>query len=163
MPVKSKTLSLRKQLTTMVVFSIIAVASPLKADITVRVHMIDARTGEHIPKKPVRMWIMNSPGHWRPGYLEEKTDATGVATFHMGGTTPSHLDIHIGMGGRWEQCSPNDRPGYSVEEVLSSGVSREGFCGKLPIMANKYHANPGEVYIFAVHLTFGERLREPRG
>ena len=135
--------------------------SGLRADSVVRVHMIDARTGKHIPKKPVRMWVIDAPDQWRPGYLEEKTDSNGVAVFHISGTTPSLFRIRIGMGGWWEECSPNDRAGYSAEEILVSGMSKEGFCGKLPNIAEQFHPTPGDIYIFAVHDTFGERLKRP--
>jgi hypothetical protein len=137
-------------------------ATPTTADMVVRVHMIDARTGKPIPKKPVRMWVFDAPNHQiRPGHLEEKTDSGGVATFSVSDPLPEYFDIHIGMGGYWEECSSRGQPEYSAREILDSGTSRKGSCSppSLPKTDLTFAPKPGEVYLFAAHLSLWEWIR----
>jgi hypothetical protein len=94
--------------------------------------------------------------------MEERTENNGIAVFRLSEPLPSQVQIHTGMGGNWRDCSPNDHPGFDVTEILASGVSREGYCGKFAKIDKSFNASPGEVYFFAVHLTFLERLKEPR-
>jgi len=133
-----------------------------KADSTVRVHMIDARSGVPVANEPVRLWTLDVAEYRNhPGYVEQNTDSSGVASFHLTGPTPAYLYIHIGMNTAWDECSANSRSGYIGSEVLASGISAEGLCGKLPNIAGKFHPSPGDVYIFVVHDTFSERLKKP--
>lgn len=130
-------------------------------DFVVRVHLIDARTGKPIPKKPIRMWVNDGPPlRARPWHLEEETGADGTAVFGVGKPLPWVLEIHIGMGGYWEQCSPTN---YYARDVVASGYSLEPFCfdfsPKLRPIAGDFSPKPGEVYIFALHVTLGEKLR----
>jgi hypothetical protein len=142
----------------MVVTILGLVASSAMADSVVRVHMIDAKTEMPIANKPVRVWVLDSASVKRPGYLEEKTDKDGVALFRFSDPLPAYLVIHNGMGGWWEECSPNTRVSYALREILEMGFAEEGFCGDLPKIATKLHPNPGDVYIFPVHYTFWQRL-----
>jgi hypothetical protein len=138
-------------------------ANPARADVEVRVHLIDARTGRPIPKKPVRIWIMDAPNRpFRPDYLEEKTDSTGVATFDVSDPLPEYVAIHIGMGGYWEECSSRGQTSlYAVREILDSGISRKGGCSPpgLPKKDLTLLPKPGEVYLIAAHLNLWEWIR----
>ncbi len=130
----------------------------VRADALLRVHMIDAKAEMPIAGKPVRVWVFDASGQKRPGYLEEKTDKDGVAQFHFSDPLPSRLIIHNGMGGYWEECSPNNRTSYNLSEILETGFAEEGFCGNLPNIASKFHPNPGDLYIFPIHYSLWQRL-----
>ena len=142
-------------------FMLAGVPAASGADIVVR--LINARTGEPVRGKPVRVWLIDGgpPYIQRRGYLEQKSAADGTAVFRVGEPLPSYIGIRTGMGGRWEDCIPNDQPGYDVKEILASGISQEGYCGQLPKIDKRFSPKPGEVYLFAVHLTFWEKLKEP--
>jgi hypothetical protein len=130
-----------------------------QADVTIRVHMIDARTGKPILRKPVRMRVLDAPTQFRPGYLQEKTDSNGVATFMVSDPIPEYLWVHIGMGGYWEECSPSDD--YKAKTILDSGLAIKGTCSVpgLPKASLTFEPKPGEVYLFAVHLNLWEWIR----
>lgn len=131
-----------------------------KADSTIRVHMIDARTGAPIANSPVRLWPRDVAQQRNdPGYVQETTDSNGVATFHLADPVPSYLYIHIGMGAPWEECFPDSQNGFATQEIEESGVSRESACWKLPNIAGKFQPAAENVYIFAVHDTLIERLK----
>lgn len=131
-----------------------------KGESIIRVHMIDARSGLPIANNPVRLWTRYAVEERNdPGYVQEMTDSNGVATFHLEDPIPSYLYIHIGMGGRWGECFPDAQNGFVTREILESGVSKESACWKLPNIAEKFHPTPEDVYIFAVHDTFIERLK----
>lgn len=142
--------------------------TPAPQPATITVHMINARTGKPIPHKPVRMWLIDGGPPYRlrsSRYSERTTSDDGTAVFdfrdpQLSGPVPYGVLIHSGMGGYWEDCTPNDRANFELGQVLSSGVSREGDCAKLPKIDNQFHAKPGEVYLFAVHLTLWEKLRQ---
>lgn len=131
-----------------------------KADSIIRVRMIDARSGSPIANNPVRLWPYAAAEQRNdPGFVQELTDSHGVATFHVKDPIPSYLYIHIGMGAPWDECFPDAQNGFSTQEILESGVSKESACWKLPNIEQKFHPSPGDVYIFAVHDTFIERLK----
>jgi hypothetical protein len=136
-------------------------AGPTRADVAVRVHMIDARTGKPIPKKPVHMWVLDAPNQFRPGHLEEKTDSSGVANFTVSDPLPEYLEIRVGMGGYWEECSSPRQREYTAKEVLDSGISIKGTCSPpgLPKADLTFEPKPGEVYLFAAHLNLWEWIR----
>src|SRR5690242_18732949 len=98
-----------------------------RAQTLVRVHMIDARTENVVTSKAVGVWVFNKLNYGkRPGYLEEKTDAHGIATFRISDPVSTYLIIHAQMGGYWEECStPKQANVYPMDEILSSGISRE--------------------------------------
>jgi hypothetical protein len=140
------------------IFGLVAFCS--KADSIVRVHMIDARSGSAIADSPVRLWTQNAAEeHNDRGFVQEKTDANGVATFHLKDPVPSYLYIHIGMGRPWEECFPDSQNGFVTQQILQSGISSESACWKLPNIAEKFHPSAGDVYIFAVHDTFVQRVK----
>ena len=119
------------------------------------VHLIDARKGAPIAGKPVRVSFVNAA---RPGYLQQKTGDDGTAVFRLSDPVPKYVLLHLGIGGYWEECTPNDKA-YSVSDILSSGVSKMGAClFNIPNIDRKYQARPGEVYFFVVHLSFWEHL-----
>lgn len=131
-----------------------------RAESVVRVHMIDARTGQPIASEPVRLWttyVAEYRDH--PGYVQQMTDSNGVATFHVPDPQPAYLYVHTGMRGAWQECSSNNRTGYVAKDVLQSGVSSEGFCAKLPDISAKFHPAAGDVYIFVQHNGFFQRLK----
>jgi hypothetical protein len=131
-----------------------------KAESIFRVHMIDARSGLPIASKPVRLWTHDTAQQRNnPGYVEEMTDANGVATFHLKDPISSYLYIHIGMAAPWDECFPDAQNGFVTQEVLESGISKESACWKLPNIAQKFHPTPGDVYIFAVRNTLIERVK----
>src|SRR5439155_13811034 len=135
---------------------LVGASRSLPAEIVV--HLIDARTGAPIPRKPVRVWSLNPPRQW-DGYLEEKTGPNGTAVFQLRSPLPESVIIGTGMGGYWEECRPNDRAGFEVSEILTSGGSKMGAClFNIPNIDRKYQARPGEVYFFVVHLSFWEHL-----
>jgi hypothetical protein len=122
--------------------------------------MIDARSGMPIADKPVRLWTTDVAEYRdHPGYVQAMTDSNGVATFHVPDPKPTYLYVHTGMGGAWEECSSNNRTGYIAKDVLESGISKEGFCGKLPDISDKFHPSAGDVYIFIEHESFFQRLK----
>jgi hypothetical protein len=131
-----------------------------KAESTIRVHMIDARSGMPIANSPVRLWTHDAAEERKnSGYVQEMTDSNGVATFRLNDPIPSYLYIHIGMGAKWEECFPASQSGFATHEILESGVSKESACWKLPNIADKFHPTPADVYIFAVHDSFIERVK----
>jgi len=131
-----------------------------KADSIIRVHMIDARSGLPIANNPVRLWTHDGAQQSKgPGFVQQPTDSKGVATFHVTDPLPSYLYIHIGMGAPWDECFPDARTGFVTQEVLESGVSKESACWKRPNIGQKFRPSPGDVYIFAVHNTFIERVK----
>lgn len=131
-----------------------------KADSTVRVHMIDARSGSPIANQPVRLWTRDAAEQRNdPGYVQAMTDSNGVATFHLMDPIPSYLYLHVGMGSRWEECFSEVQSGFVTNNILATGVSDESPCWKLPNIADKFHPTPGDVYIFAVHDSLIERLK----
>jgi hypothetical protein len=137
-------------------------ATPLRADIVIRVHMIDARNGRPIPKKPVRMWVYDAPNHQlRRWHLEEKTDSSGVAIFTVSDPLPESFDIHIGMGGYWEECTLGSQSNYPAREILDPGILIKGTCSPpyLPRADLTFAPRPGEVYLFAAHLNLWEWIR----
>lgn len=131
-----------------------------KAESTIRVHMIDARSGMPLAGKPVRLWTTGVAEYRdHPGYAQTMTDSNGVAIFHVPDPKPTYLYVHVGMGGAWEECSSNNRTGYIAKDVLESGISKEGFCGKLPDISGKFQPGAGDVYIFVEHNTLLHRVR----
>ena len=131
-----------------------------KAESTIRVHMIDARSGQPLANNPVRLWTTGVAAYrTHSGYVQQMTDSNGVATFHVADPQPTYLYIHAGMDNSWEECSSNSRTGYVAKDVLESGISKEGFCGKLPDISGKFQPGAGDVYIFVEHNTFLHRVR----
>ena len=152
---KSGTLSLIRLLIVLAI-----VTSCAQGDSTVRVHMINAHSGSPISNKSVRLWTREIPEERNyPGYVRQVTNSAGVATFDLTDPIPSYLYIHIGMGRRWEECFP-DTEGFVARDILDSGVSRETRCWRLPNIASKFEATPGNVYIFAVHDSLFDFLSE---
>jgi hypothetical protein len=142
-----------------VAYALLALSTLLSAS-DIMVHLINARTGKPIADKPVRMWFQNPPSR-QGGYLEERTGTNGVAVFHLKDPLPSSITVHLGMGGYWEECPPNNRAGFDVKEILQSGVAREGACPPhLQKIDQKFTAKPGELYLFASHLTVLERMTD---
>jgi hypothetical protein len=130
------------------------------ADSIIRVHMIDARSGSPIANKPVRLWTRDAAQDRKDrGFVQEPTDSKGVATFHVTDPIPSYLYVHIGMGAPWDECFPDAPNGFVTQEILESGVSKESVCWKLPNIGQKFQPSPGDVYIFAVHDTFIQRVK----
>ena len=131
-----------------------------KADSTIRVHMIDARSGSAIADSPVRLWTQNAAEQRNDaGFVQEKTDSNGVATFHLKDPAPSYLYIHIGMGAPWQECFADAQNGFATQQILQSGISSESACWNLPNVAQKFHPSAGDVYIFAVHNSFLQRVK----
>ena len=144
---------------------LISILSPAsdaaRANASIRVHMINGRTGKPISRKPVQMWILDSPNQFRQGHLEENTDSSGVATFVIPNPQPEYFEIHIGMGGYWEECSSRSPYEYSASDILDSGVVISGSCSVpgLPKASLRFQPKPGEVYLIAVHLNLWEWIR----
>jgi hypothetical protein len=131
-----------------------------RADSTIRVHMIDARTGSPIANSPARLWAHDTAEQRNvPGFVQKMTDSNGVATFDLKEPVPSYLFIHIGMGAPWEECFPDAQSGFVTDQILGSGLSKESACWKLPNIASKFHPSPGDVYIFAVRDTLVQRVK----
>jgi hypothetical protein len=108
----------------------------------------------------VRLWTTGVAEYRdHPGYAQTMTDSNGVAIFHVPDPKPTYLYVHVGMGGAWEECSSNNRTGYIAKDVLESGISKEGFCGKLPDISGKFQPGAGDVYIFVEHNTLLHRVR----
>jgi hypothetical protein len=127
---------------------------------TIHVHLIDARSGMPMANAPVRLWTTGVAEYRdHPGYVQQTTDANGVATFHVPDPAPTYLYVHPGMGDGWRECSVNNRTGYVAKDVLASGVSTQGFCEKLPDISGKFHPGAGDIYIFVTHQGFWERIR----
>ena len=127
-----------------------------------RVHLIDARTGKPIFKKPVRLWRLESSNQFRPGHLEEKTDTSGVASFNISEPLPQYFQFHIGMGGYWDECTyGNDQDMYMAAEIMNSGLVIKGTCSRpgLPKPNLTFDPKPGEIYLLAVHLNLWEWIR----
>jgi hypothetical protein len=153
-----KTKSILPWFTVLMLFGLVALCA--RADSTIRVHMIDARSGSPIANRPVRAWTHDTAQQRNdPGFVQELTDSNGVATFHVKEPIPSYLYIHIGMGSPWDECFPYARNGFVTQEILESGVSKESACWNLPNIEQKYHPSAGDVYIFAVRNTFIESLK----
>jgi hypothetical protein len=120
----------------------------------IRVRAIDAKTGEAIKGKTIRVQLTNPPDNSgrlgfsrRDVFLDEKTDSTGTAVFHL--PNPPFATVVVGTGGHWVQCSPIN---YKVEDVLRSGSVVENQCLKLPNIAQRFlPAKPGEIVIFLKH------------
>jgi hypothetical protein len=128
---------------------------------TIRVHMIDARSGQPLANDPVRLWTTDIAAYrTHPGYLQVMTDSNGVATFQVADPAPTYLYVHVGMGSAWDECSSNSQTGYVAKDVLESGISKEGFCEKLSDISGKFHPGAGDVYIFVKHNTFVQRLKK---
>jgi hypothetical protein len=122
----------------------------------ITVYLINARTGRPIPHKPVSMASMD-PRSGRFWHWEGKTDRRGTVVFHMMPPFPSKVDIRLNIGGYWVACTPPQL--YDVPEILTSGASVMGPClFNIQNLDRQFHPKPGEVYSFAVHLTFWEHL-----
>jgi hypothetical protein len=135
-------------------------------DFVIRVHLINSRTGKPIPRKqvevvrvlPVRRpapgTISAQPFRWR-----QKTDAEGVAVFQLPGPpTGVGLQIYMANGGNlWLQCS---NPGFWAQEIVDRGVVPQLRCPPWThVQPLHFHAQPGNVYYFAVHITFWQHLK----
>ena len=132
-----------------------------QAESTIRVHMIDARSGQPLANNPVRLWTTGVAAYrTHSGYVQQMTDSNGIATFHVAGPEPTYLYIHAGMDNSWEECSSNSRTGYVAKDVLESGIAKEDVCGKLPDISSKFHASAGDVYVFVRHNSFVQRLKQ---
>ena len=131
-----------------------------KAESDLRVHLIDARSGSPLANEPVRLWPHDTAQQRNtPGYVQQMTDANGVATFHLKDPVSPYLYIHIGMGSPWEECFPDSQNGFVTQQILDTGVSKESACWKLSSVAEKFHPTPGDVYIFAVRDTLVQRVK----
>jgi hypothetical protein len=143
----------------LILFGLVTFCS--KAESTIRVHMIDARSGLPLANNPVRLWTTGVASYrTHPGYVQEMTDSNGVATFHVADPQPTYLYVHVGMGNDWDECSSNRQTGYVAKDVLESGISKEDVCGKFPDVSGKFHPSAGDVYVFVKHNTFVQRMRK---
>jgi hypothetical protein len=132
-----------------------------KAESTIRVHMIDVRSGLPLANNPVRLWTTGVAAYrTHPGYRQEMTDSNGVATFHVADPQPAYFYVHVGMGSAWDECSSNSKTGYVANDILEPGISKQGLCEKLPDISGKFHPGAGDVYVFVKHNTFVQRLRK---
>ncbi len=126
----------------------------------VAVHLINAKTASPIPNKPVALILYYGSKYKEPFIVfKGKTGPEGTAVFHLPEPPPARLRARIGMGGYWEQCTPNDKASYDTGEVLEHGVSEIGVCSKKALGVNKkFKPQPGDLYLFAEHLNLWERL-----
>ncbi len=130
---------------------------PARAEVVLHVHLINARTGEPIPRKPIQVWIADHARGLSNRSLHGQTATDGVAVFHIADPFPSGLYIHTGMGGYWEECG---RPNYDPKLIMNSGISRMDPCLlNIPNLDRQFHPKPGDVYLYVVHLNLWERIR----
>jgi hypothetical protein len=129
----------------------------------IRVHLVDGKTGKPVRHKPVEIVSidvkkLSDPDAWSRYAERVKTDGTGVAVFHLPERPPKSVTIRIGMGGYWEQCGS---PGYKIQEILDHGIEWSGPCPAGIAAGNqiKFEAQPGDVFLFTVHLTVWERMK----
>lgn len=131
------------------------------AESTIRVHMIDAQSGQPMPNSPVRLWTTQVASYrTHPGYVQQMTDSNGVATFRVPDPQPTYLYIHVGMDSRWDECTSDRQAGYVAKDILDSGVSKEDACGKFPDVSSKFHPSGGDVYVFVKHNKFFQRMKK---
>jgi hypothetical protein len=132
---------------------------------SVRVRVVDARTGKPVGGKRIRIQFKwdRPQAHGDPRgpleshqWLDLKAGPDGVAKFDLRPPLPKELDVFVAVG-HWTQCSPFRFP---VEDVLNSGVVAKNFCGSKRTEEQRYVATPGEVVVFTRHTTFRDRLRE---
>ena len=135
-------------------------------DFEIHVHLINARTGKPIPRRLVEVVRVGHPQPVAPGTISarpfhwhEKTDGEGVAVFRMPGP-PRGFWMSIGMGGGgnyWLQCN---NPGFWPGEVVDHGVVPALRCPPWTHVPSwRFRAEPGDVYIFVVHISFWQHLR----
>jgi hypothetical protein len=67
------------------------------AETLVRVHLINARDGKPIPRKPVEIRMFDAPSQSRSLHLEQVTDSGGIATFIVSDPLPESFEIYIGV------------------------------------------------------------------
>ena len=132
----------------------------------IRVHLINSKTGEPMPRKQVEVVRVLPPRAAAPGTISaqpyqwrQKTDTEGVTVFHLPGP-PTGMGLHIymaGGGNLWLQCS---NPGFWAQEIVDRGVVPRLRCPPWThVQPLHFHAQPGDVYIFAVHISFWQHLR----
>jgi hypothetical protein len=128
------------------------------SDHVVYVHLVDAKTGNTIPRGNIEMRWGQPRDHAR--VLREKIMPDGTAAFHLDDPLPSRVRVRLGKSmGYWYECSSGN---YDASEVLGHGVSEQTNpwpTTKFPIISDRFHPKPGEIYFFACHIPFGEFLK----
>lgn len=130
----------------------------LASDHVVTVHLIDAKTGNTIPRGNLELWWLSAPKSWEK--LREKVQPDGTAEFHLPDPPPSEVQVRLGKSmGYWYECSTGV---YNTNDILQRGVSEQADIWpktKFPNISYRFHPKPGEVYYFACHIPFGEYLK----
>jgi len=125
---------------------------------TLRIHVIDARTGK--PFRNADVFLSRDQTYPRvspdaPPELRAKTDAQGWASFNLETPVPPQLFFAVPGGDRL--CS---RYGYASEEVLKNGVvGSVGRCDPNHKLAPKFSAAPGELVLFVKPYTRWELFK----
>ena len=142
-----------------VAFAVIPCSECLASEHVVTVHLVDAKTGNTIPRGSLEMRLDTHTDHTR--VLRGKIDPAGTATFQLNDPLPTRVEIRLGKSmGYWYECSPGR---YDANDVLQRGVSKQTNprpTTKFPIISDTFHPKPGEIYFFACHIPFGEFLKE---
>jgi hypothetical protein len=143
-----------------VALALIPCSTCLASEHVVSVHLVDAKTGNTIPRGSLEMRLWGTHlDHGR--VLREKIDRDGTATFQFSDPLPTRVEIRLGKSmGYWYYCSPGS---YDGKDVLQSGISEQTNpwpTTKFPIISDNFHPKPGEIYFFACHIPFGEFLKE---
>jgi len=139
----------------------------LASDHVVFVHVVDAKTGNTIPRGNLKMrWAkprsqVNGRGRTQFATLRQKIQPDATARFDLDDPLPSRIYIGLGKSmGYWYGCSVGD---YDTNAVLQHGVSEQADIWpktKFPNISDRFHPKPGEVYYFVCHIPFGEYLKE---
>jgi hypothetical protein len=129
----------------------------LASEHVVSVHLVDAKTGNTIPRGSIEMKWGKRPDQ----VLSEKIAPDGTATFQLNDPLPTRVVIQLGKSmGYWYSCSPGS---YDASDVLQRGISRQTNpwpTTKFPIISDNFHPKPGEIYYFACHVPFVEFFKE---
>jgi protein-S-isoprenylcysteine O-methyltransferase Ste14 len=140
-----------------VALAFIPCSNCLASEHVVRVHIVDAKTGNRIPRGSLEMRWGKRPDQ----VLREKIDPDGAVTFLLNDPLPTRVEIQLGKSmGYWYSCSPGS---YDAKDVLQRGISEQTNpwpTTKFAIISDSFHPKPAEIYFFACHIPFGEFLKE---
>jgi len=125
---------------------------------TLTLTVVDARTGEPIPHKKARIYLLDGPASNSSSLsahtkVDAKTGPDGSYILNLKSPLPRIVRIFVAIG-NWTQCSSSD---YPVTDVLTDGVVAENKCDSR--VQARVSLRAGQLVVFARPIGFGEQLK----
>jgi hypothetical protein len=150
---------LRTWLAACLLAAVLAVDAMCQSPRKIVVRASELKTGKPIKGRSVMLDLGTGPPLKVFGELEAKTDGEGRATFEIADQRATLVAVHLDFRDNYEQCSAS--PFLRLEDVVQTGIRPDlGGCGRNNTKPKlEVKAKPGEIVMFAWHMSFWDNLR----